>query len=274
MTDIFMNDTRNLAAQVAAIADEAGAIIRDHNKKPRTIQYKGRVDLVTGTDIAVEEFLRERLGKLLPGSSFLAEESSPKSGFTDNTWIIDPVDGTTNFAHGLPFVGTSIGLWRDGDVVLGVVNAPLLGECFTAVKGRGAYRNGERLHVSATGDLEHSLVATGFPYDREKELPGLLRRLGRVLKRARCVRRYGAASLDLAYVAAGHYDAYYERRLNPWDVAAGWLLIREAGGMVSRTDGSPYAPWHHDILATNGNVHIAMQTLMYDEDDRKPLADG
>ena len=254
-----------LTADVAAIAREAGGIVRDHARKPRDIHYKGRIDLVTATDLAVEEFLRERLAALVPGSFFLAEEGSPTAALGQNTWIIDPVDGTTNFAHGLPFVGVSIGLWRDGDVTLGVVNAPLLDECFTAVKGQGAYRNGERIRVSGTDSLVHSLVATGFPYAIDEELPELLPRLGRVLGQTQGVRRYGAASLDLAYVATGQYDGFYERRLNPWDVAAGWLLVREAGGVVTRLDGSPFRLHDHDILATNGKVHEALRALMHEE---------
>lgn len=253
---------QNLTADVAAIAREAGCIVRDHARKPRDIHYKGRIDLVTATDLAVEGFLRERLAALVPDSHFLAEEGSPKAALDQNTWVIDPVDGTTNFAHGLPFVGISIGLWRDGDIALGVVNAPLLDECFTAAKGYGAFRNGEQIRVSSADSLVHSLVATGFPYAINEELPELLPRLGRVLAATQGVRRYGAASLDLAYVATGQYDGFYERRLNPWDVAAGWLLVREAGGVVTRLDGSPFCVHDHDILATNGKIHEALRALM------------
>jgi myo-inositol-1(or 4)-monophosphatase len=262
-----MSDLTALLADVVCIVKEAGLIIRDHSHKPRDIHHKGRIDLVTATDVAVENFLRGRLETLLPGSHFLAEESSPDAALENNTWVIDPVDGTTNFAHGLPFVGTSVGLWRDGNIVLGVVNAPLLDTCFTAVRGEGAFRDGNRLSVSQTPDLVDSLIATGFPYSMEGELPGILRRMGRVLSRTQGVRRYGAASLDLAFVAAGHYDGYYERCLHPWDVAAGWLLVTEAGGRVTRTDGSPFFLHSHDLVATNGRIHAALQGLMYTEED-------
>ncbi|MCC8195045.1 MAG: inositol monophosphatase, partial [Deltaproteobacteria bacterium] len=235
-----MIDLRALLAEVISISREAGAIIAEHAQKPRDVHHKGRIDLVTATDVAVENFLRDKLQRLLPGSHFLAEESSPDAPLLENTWIIDPLDGTTNFAHGLPFVATSIALWREGDIQLGVVNAPLLPACFSALRGRGAYRDGTPLRVSATSDLLESLIATGFPYVMDEELPGLLRRMGRVLSQTQGVRRYGAASLDLAFTAAGQYDGYYERRLSPWDVAAGWLLVREAGGIVTRTDGSPF----------------------------------
>jgi myo-inositol-1(or 4)-monophosphatase len=252
---------------IVSVVREASEIIKDHAKILRDIHFKGRINLVTATDIAVEEFLREKLAGLLPGSSFLAEETSPDTDLAENTWIIDPVDGMTNFAHGLPFVATSVGLWRNGKVSLGVINAPLLDECFTAVKGRGAFRNGEPVTVSATSRLDHSLIATGFLYSMEKELPGLLRRIGRVFSNTRGVRRYGAAALDLAYVATGRYDGFYERSLSPWDIAAGWLLVKEAGGVLTRTDGSVFTLREHDVLAMNGTIHTALQELRYDEED-------
>lgn len=257
-----MSSLTALLADVVVVVLEAGEIIREHAQKPRHIHHKGRIDLVTATDIAVEDFLRRKLADVLPGSRFLAEESSPTAAMEENTWIIDPVDGTTNFAHGLPFVATSVGLWKDGEMALGVVNAPLLGECYTAVKENGAFCNNSPISVSTTGDLEQALVATGFPYAIEEELPILIPRLSRVLSRTQGVRRYGAAALELAYVAAGKFEGLYERRLNPWDMSAGWLLVLEAGGRVTRIDGSPFSLQHHDILATNGSIHEALQGLM------------
>lgn len=262
-----MRTLTDLLADVLAAVQEAGDIIRNHAEKPRNIAYKGRIDLVTATDVAVEEFLRQRLATLLPGAHFLAEEGSPDAPLEENTWIIDPIDGTTNFAHGLPFVATSIGLWQNGEVILGVVNAPLIDECFSAIKGGGAYRNNTAIRVSSTETLERSLVATGFPYAIEEELPGLLGRMGRVLLQTRGIRRYGAAALDLAYVAAGKYEGFYERCLNPWDMAAGWLLVREAGGVVSKMDGLPFTLVSHEILATNGKIHDELQKLMYAAED-------
>lgn len=262
-----MTTAPSFLADVVAIVCEAGDIIRDHAAKPRDIYYKGRIDLVTKTDLEVEAFLQDRLGALLPGSVFLAEEGSPTAELVENTWIIDPIDGTTNFAHGIPFVGTSVALWQGDEVRLGVVNIPLLGECFTAAKGQGAHCNGARIHVSEAVDLGRSLIATGFPYAIEEELPALLRRMGRVLSRTRGLRRCGAAALDLAYIAAGRYDGFFERRLGPWDMAAGWLLVQEAGGVVTRTDGSPFSLQCHDILASNGKIHTALRDLMYGEGD-------
>lgn len=259
-----------LLAGAVAIVRDAGEIIKDGAKRPRSIHFKGRADLVTDTDIAVEEFLRERLGLLLPQSSFLAEEGSPEAVLAENTWIIDPIDGTTNFVHGLPFVATSVGLWRNGSVSLGIVNAPLLDECFTALKGMGAYKNGEPITVSKTPDLERALITTGFPYAVEMELPALLRRTGRVLSRVRGMRLYGAAALDLAYVATGQYDGFYEGCLQPWDVAAGWLLVTEAGGVATRMSGEEFTVRAHDVLATNGLVHKALQALMHDGEECEP----
>ncbi len=251
-----------LLAGAVRIIRQAGNIVAEHAGKPRDIRHKGRIDLVTATDVAVEEFLKENLGKLLPGSSFLAEESLAASELRDDTWIIDPVDGTTNFAHGLPAVGVSVGLWQGGDVTLGMVLSPLMGECFTAEAGKGAWLNDAPIRGSATREMQDSLVATGFPYDVEEELPAILRRLRAVLPACQGVRRWGAASLDLAYVAAGRYDAYYESRLKPWDVAAGWLLAREAGGTVTRMNGSAYHIRSHDLLASNGLVHETLRRLL------------
>ncbi len=262
-----MNDLASLLAGVTRIVRRAGDLIADHNTKPRDIRHKGRIDLVTGTDLAVEAFLKENLSELLPGSSFLAEESAADAELTDNTWIIDPVDGTTNFAHGLPVVATSVGLWRGGEVVLGVVNAPLMQECFTAFRGGGAYLNDAPIKVSDAETMQDSLVATGFPYAIEEELPGILRRLQSVLPACQGVRRWGAAALDLAYVAAGRYDAFYELRLNPWDVSAGWLLVQEAGGHMTRMNGAPYHRRAHDVLATNGRVHETLRLLLNEPED-------
>jgi myo-inositol-1(or 4)-monophosphatase len=254
---------------ILPVARAAGDILRGHNARPREVRFKGRIDLVTAADLAIEAFLREHLVAMLPGSTFLGEEGSPQTVPSGYTWVVDPVDGTTNFAHGLPFVAISIALCREGEVLLGIVNAPLIGECFTAVRGGGAWRNGGPMRVSATGSLERSLIATGFPYAMDGELPGLLARMGRVLSASQGVRRYGAAAIDLAFVAAGHYDGFYERRLNPWDVAAGWLLVTEAGGVMTRTTGESFHLFAHDVLATNGAIHEELRGCMYAEGEMR-----
>ena len=259
-----MNDT--LLKQVVAAAREAGGIIPANSRRPRTVRYKGRVDLVTETDTAVEAFLREKLGAIMPGIGFLGEESAgiPSPGFDipqGDCWIVDPVDGTTNFVHGIPFVAVSIALYLDGATRLGVVYLPFLKECFYTRRGAGAKRNGSRIQVSDTRHCEEALVATGFPYSMNGELDAVLRRLGNVLPNCRGVRRCGAAAADLAYVAAGRFDAFYESGLKTWDIAAGRLLIEEAGGRVTAADGTELV-FGGTLLASNGHIHRNMVELL------------
>lgn len=248
------------------IVDKAGEMVREADAGTRKITRKGRIDLVTETDVAVEEMLKGELAGLLPGSNFLAEESAKDGELSEFTWIIDPIDGTTNFAHGLPMVANSIALWHSGRVVLGVVNLPLLGEKFTAVEGEGAFLNGEPIHVADQSDLEQCLLATGFPYAIEEHLETILKHLHRLLPLTQGIRRPGAAALDLAYVACGRYDGFYESALNPWDTAAGWLLVKEAGGRISEYDaGCKYGFDSLTILATNGRIHDTLSRLLVED---------
>ena len=245
------------------IAGKAGEIVREGAGRTRKIVHKGRIDLVTETDMAVEAMLKAELSALLPGSDFLAEETAKHTEPGELTWIIDPVDGTTNFAHGLPFVANSIGLWRRDRVVLGVINLPLLGEMFTAVEGQGAFLNNAPILVTTETDLEQSLLATGFPYDIDTHLDDILKHLRVLLPLTRGIRRPGAGALDLAYVACGRFEGFYERALNPWDTAAGILLVKEAGGRVSEYDAAqPYTFRSSNILATNGGIHDELSRLL------------
>lgn len=245
-----------LLAGLKEIAGRAGGIVQDASTKSRKIRHKGRIDLVTETDVAVEDMLKDELGRLLPGSDFLAEESAKNTRLGEFTWIIDPLDGTTNFAHGLPFVANSIALWHGDRVVLGVVNLPLMGELFSAQEGQGAWMNDDPIHVSSAVNLEESLIATGFPYAINDHIDTILLHLKRLLPLTRGIRRPGAAALDLAYVACGRYDGFYESALNPWDTAAGWLLVKEAGGCVSEFDcHQAYSFSSPTILASNGTIH-------------------
>ncbi len=257
------NELRDLAEGLLFAVRESGSIILDRWNAPRTVSCKGRIDLVTDTDVAVENDVLPRLRKLLPQADVVAEESAGNVPLGDLAWVVDPVDGTTNFAHGIPFVALSVGLWFRGQVLLGAVYAPILHECFHAVRGGGAFCNGVPVHVTDTANMEQALIATGFPYTIQEEAPTVLRRLSRVLVSARGVRRCGAAAVDLAYLAAGRYDAFYETGLKPWDTAAGWLLVEEAGGRVTGLDGhSPFDPRRPEILASNGQLHTQMaQTL-------------
>ncbi|WFS60894.1 inositol monophosphatase family protein [Pseudodesulfovibrio thermohalotolerans] len=256
-------DATRVMQGLERVADRAGEIVREGAGRTRTIRHKGRIDLVTETDMAVETMLKDELAALLPGSDFLAEETAKDTEPGELTWIIDPVDGTTNFAHGLPFVANSIALWHRDRVVLGMVNMPLMNERFTAMEGRGAFLNGTPISVTGEADLEQSLLATGFPYDIEKHLEDILRNLRTLLPLTQGIRRAGAAAVDLAYVACGRLDGFYERALNPWDTAAGTLLVREAGGMVSEYEASrPYSFASPCILATNGRIHGKVSGLI------------
>lgn len=252
-----------LLEETKRIVLDAGEIIRDHWDKPKDIRRKGRIDLVTRTDLAVEAFCKEKLAEILPGCSFLAEESSAKAVPGPLTWIIDPLDGTTNYAHGLPFVCTSVALWDGEKPILGVINAPMLNECFTAARGRGARLNGKPIRVSEEGDPVAALVATGFPYDIERYLEQVVRCFKKILANVQGMRRVGAAALDMAYVACGRFEAFYESALNPWDVAAGWLLVTEAGGTVTQfAPDAPYVLGAENLLASNGALHGALGALL------------
>lgn len=256
MTETTRYDPTPIMAELKDIVARAGDMVRENNAKPRTITKKGRIDLVTETDIAVERFLKKQLAGLLPEADFLAEETDKHTEPGELTWIIDPLDGTTNFAHGLPFVANSVALWSRDAVVAGVVNLPLMDEFFWAVRGKGAWLGGERIRVSSAPALSESILATGFPYDTETYLENILTFLGRFLRTTQGVRRPGAAALDLAYVACGRYDGFYEYGLNAWDTAAGLLLVEEAGGRVTRYDEQlDYRLGDVDILATNGLIH-------------------
>lgn len=252
-----------LLEELTALVEEAGQLVKKAATREKTITHKGRIDLVTETDVAVESMLKSSLSDLLPGSDFLAEESAKYTELGELTWIIDPLDGTTNFAHGLPFVANSVALWQRDRVVLGVVNLPLLGEVFTACEGQGARLNGETISVSRAATMEQSLLATGFPYAIEEHLEEILHNLKKLLPLTRGIRRPGAAALDLAYVACGRYDGFYENALNAWDTAAGVLLVQEAGGTVSRFDAQEaYALGDPTILATNGRIHDELSRIL------------
>ncbi|ACS79993.1 inositol monophosphatase family protein [Maridesulfovibrio salexigens] len=253
---------QSLLEKATAAVLEAGEIIKESYNKPKKIKHKGRIDLVTETDLAVEEFLKAKLAEILPGSSFLAEETSGNAELVDRTWIIDPLDGTTNFAHGLPMVATSVALWKDDQVVLGIVNLPILNEVFTAVRGGGSFMNGEPIHVSDCGSLEESLIATGFPYAIEEHVDFITEALSRVLVNTQGVRRPGAAAFDLAYTSCGRYEGYYENSLKPWDMAAGWLLVEEAGGRVTEYGLGKFNLYSPMILATNSHIHEQLDGLI------------
>ena len=248
------------------IVQQSGEIIKANWIKQHKVRHKGRIDLVTVTDLAVEDFLKNRLAALLPDAAFMAEESSvPGQNPSKLCWIIDPVDGTTNFVHRIPQVGTSVALWQENRIILAIVNVPMMKECYWAVHGEGAFCNGQSIQVSRAGQLSETLVATGFPYDVRDHIALIMKRFEAVLPGSQGMRRIGAASVDLAYLACGKIDAFYEDWLKPWDVAAGWLIVEEAGGKVSNFKNEPYT-FYKPLLATNGLVHDEMSRLLQQAD--------
>jgi len=245
------------------IARRAGAVLREGLERGFTVEFKGEVDLVTEVDRQSEELVVEALRQAFPGTQVMAEEGTRVDGRGgDALWLVDPLDGTTNYAHRLPFYAVSIALELGGEPQLGVVYAPEMGWEFTALRGRGAWLNQRPLHVSATANLDRALLATGFPYDRRTSPDNNLAEFGAVIRRAQGIRRMGSAALDCAMVAWGALDGYWEFKLKPWDIAAGALLVREAGGLVTDTRGGLHRSTSGHILATNGLIHEELKQAL------------
>lgn len=248
---------------IKAIAKEAGEQIRSaYYKTNLNIEHKGEIDLVTEVDIACEKIILDAIKEKFSTDSILAEESAEKSGSSARRWIIDPVDGTTNLAHRFPFVAVSIGVEENDELTYGVVYNPIMNELFEAQLGKGAYLNGAPIRVSSTDKIKNSLIATGFPYDRWQKGDYYIKEYLAFMQRCQAVRRCGSAAIDLCYCACGRVDGFFERKLHPWDMAAGSLILKEAGGKVNRFDGSN---WHYrddTILASNSKIHHEMQTIL------------
>ena len=239
-------------------ARAAGTFQKERLWSEHEIRFKGETDLVTEVDRQCEEMIVAMIRQSWPEHDFLAEENDYARGDSRYRWIIDPLDGTTNYAHGFPWFCVSIALQVNGVIRLGVIYHPMMDELFTAVGGEGAYLNGKPLHVSRREPLKSCLVATGFPYDRTWDNENNFKHFFHFQMAARAVRRAGAAALDLAYVAAGRLDGYWECKLKPWDVAAGQLLVTEAGGRVTNHGGESYSVYDHRIVASNGLIHGAI----------------
>lgn len=259
--------------EAISIAHSAGRAIRDaHASQDFQHRYKKGSELVTDTDIAVDTLIAEGLDKHFPDESRLTEELAPDRDDVDmhgSLWIVDPIDGTVNFAHGLPHVAVSIAFARQGRVEVGVVHAPFLNETFSAIRGEGAYLNGTRLRTSHASSLARSLVATGFPYNRDSRTP-LLRRLSAILMHCQDVRRNGSAALDLCNVACGRLDAYYES-VSPWDFAAGLLIAREAGARTGHLyacpKGIPDELYGENILVSAPDIYAELERLLRRADE-------
>ncbi|PPR61028.1 MAG: Inositol-1-monophosphatase [Alphaproteobacteria bacterium MarineAlpha4_Bin2] len=248
-------------------AERAGrALIRDFGEVDLLqVSRKGPGDFVTAADLKAEKIVKEELKKGRPEFGFLMEESGRASGSDkSHVWIVDPLDGTTNFLHGLPHFCVSIGLTRDNEVIAGVVFDPIKDEVFWTERGVGAFVNNRRLRVSGRTLLDEAILATGVPFNRndQETCEQFIDQLRSVMKRTAGIRRYGSAALDLAYVAAGRYDGFWENGLHPWDVAAGLLLVREAGGFVTNLRGSRYELGAEDILATNDGLNRKLSELL------------
>jgi len=241
--------------EVEAIAREAGTLLMSYLARHIGFEYKGDVDLVTEADRASEKLIVERLRARWPEHGVVGEEGTRTGAGAEYRWYVDPLDGTTNFAHGFPVFCVSIALvYKDEELIVGVLYDPTRDEMFSAERGEGATLNGKPIHVSKTTRLAESLLGTGFP-SHKRHLNPNIHFYHQITLRSHGVRRAGSAALDLANVACGRYDGFWEFNLNPWDTAAGVLLVREAGGTVTRFDGSPYRLDSREVLASNGLSH-------------------
>jgi myo-inositol-1(or 4)-monophosphatase len=250
-----MEDPATFAIETAK---EAGLILRQRLHEHHIIDYKGEIDIVTEADRMSEDLILSRIRDRFPHHTILSEESPPTEGDPAFRWIIDPLDGTTNYAHGFPVFCVSIALERDGDICLGVIYNPMLDEMFLAERGKGAFLNGRRIQVSVTATLSRGLLATGFPYDIRQSTDNNMNYFIGMALSAQAIRRAGSAALDMAYVAAGRFDGFWELKLKPWDTAAGWILILEAGGAITDIFGHPFHLESPHILASNGKLQEAM----------------
>ncbi len=241
----------------------AGQIQLEHVGKVKKIEYKGVIDPVTEVDRKCEKFIVGEIQRLFPGDDILAEEGSGRRQRSENRWIIDPLDGTVNYAHGFPFFSVSVALEQNGGIVAGAVYDPTRDELFEAEKGCGASLNGKSIHVSETSELQKSLLATGFAYNiQEGEALDNLDNFANFIKCAQAVRRPGSAAIDLSWTAAGRIDGFWELFLKPWDMAAGLLIISEAGGKATSFDGSPFDLYGREILVSNGLIHDEMIDIL------------
>lgn len=255
--------TNPTLAELEQLAEHAGAILRDGYSKEHRVSYKGVIDLVTEMDHASEDYLLGEIRRRWPGSTILSEESGFTQGDKDQAWYIDPLDGTVNYAHHIPFFSVSIGYAYEGRMLLAVVYDPMRGELFSAERGQGARLNGSNIHVSDTEELQKSLLVTGFPYDAWNTEHDNFANFVRLGKLTQGVRRFGSAALDASYVACGRFDAFWELALKPWDVAAGGLIAEEGGARVTNVRNLPdYLAAPQSIVAAAPGVHAKLLEVL------------
>lgn len=264
VTSCASDELKPLLTSAGRAALTAGVMIKELYEQPHIIRMKGNIDLVTEADVAAETAIIASLKEDGSTIAIMAEESfdGTAGAGKEKTWVIDPLDGTTNFAHGLPLFAVSIALVENQQPLLGVIYCPMQDELFIASRNGGAWLNDKKIRVTETDFLIQSLVATGFPYDIHKHLAKILDQTRSVLPKVRDIRRCGAAAVDLAYVSCGRFDGFWEMDLKPWDTAAGCLLVEEAGGRVSDFLGRPYSPFKKEILASNGHLHSLLLDLI------------
>jgi myo-inositol-1(or 4)-monophosphatase len=264
----------DLRPEIESLIRKAGHFIREEflGFSTSRIRLKGENtnNLVSYVDLRSEEILKEGCRQLLPKSGFINEEGGTEAGSDGFTWIIDPVDGTTNFVHGLPHFAISLALQLDGKTVLGFVYDPNRDEMFSAEAGKGAFLNGKAIHVSETSALRESLLCTGFPYHEYEWLDDFVDLVNSFQRNSHGIRRYGSAALDLSYVATGRFDAFFELDLNSWDVAAGILIVEEAGGKVSGFDGQLHKLDGRQLVSSNGKIHSDIIDLIREKDFSLP----
>lgn len=243
-----------------------GDLIQGARQLPKNIEHKGAVDLITRFDRQSQDLIVRDIEQQYPDHSILSEEDIVKDRGNTMKWIIDPLDGTTNFAHGLPIWSISIALEHNGSIIIGVVYDPTRQELFSALQGSGAQLNGALITVSATADLDKALLVTGFPYDIRESAENNLDHFGKFALCSQAVRRLGSAALDLCYTACGRFDGYWEQKLSPWDQAAGMLILQEAKGRITDFSGARFSIYGNQVLATNGLIHEQMMDVL----TRKP----
>ena len=249
--------------KVVEVAKEAGEVIRNGFRSNIQIEFKTDAgNLVTNIDKASEKIILEFIKKEYPSHSIIAEESGNVSKSSEYKWVVDPLDGTTNFAHGLPIFSVSIGLQKNDEIILGVIYDVMRNTMYTAEKGSGAFENGKKIKVSTNGTLLESNLVTGFAYDPDKNFTEALKYFGDFIRLTRGVRRLGSAAIDFCYVASGVFDGFWEAKLSPWDVCAGLLIVEEAGGKTSNFKGNKVRIDSDSFLATNGNVHTKMLEVL------------